>query len=1061
MPKVIVNEFFRGGTLTTGDEFIELLLVEDVTAAQFNTFFVGDSTSSKMGKSSAYDFTNMNSIAPTFRAGTIITIGGIAAVTQDTSYNPASGDWNILLNAGGSFLPNANSNTGDIAADDIVWVDTSNIGATISADGFAVDIGTASGVFTNAANVNFGSNLNNTGFALNSDLAGATNTANWTTGLTSSATTPGQANGGANTNYINSLRSSGAGNAGVIITESGGSTNVNEQGATSDTYTIALNTLPTSSVSIAIASDQQTQLSADGVNFFNSLTLTLTNTTPQTITVRAIDDTNVEGPHTGTITHTVTTSADPAYSNLTIPNLSVSIVDNDVALTPIYTIQGSGAASTFVGNTVTTEGVVVGDFQGTTGLNGFYIQDATGDGNAATSDGIFVFAPGSIDVNTGDRVRLTGVVAEFSNQTQLQNLSGLSIVGTGTIAPTIVDLPVATTTDLERYEGMLVTIPETLSVTENFNLARFGELVLSADGRLFNPTNFIDPNDIPSSGTQNNQNNLAAITADQTQNNLSRIILDDGSNTQNPTTIPYLNEQNTRRVGDSVTNLTGVLGFGFNSYRIQPIITPTFADTNPRPAAPDPVGGNVKVASFNVLNYFNGDGMGGGFPTSRGATSSVEFERQSAKIVSAIATMNADVVGLIEIENDGDGPNSAIADLVNRLNTFLGTPVYDYIRDPATGVGTDEIKTAFIYKPAQVTPVGLALSDTNAVYNRLPVAQTFELNSNGETFTPVINHFKSKSGTGTGLDADQGDGQGAFNNTRIQQAQALLSFVNKLKTTTGDSDILVLGDLNAYGEEDPIDVLRNGGLVDQLGVLNNPYSFVFDGQSGRLDQAFSSDSLSSQITGATEWHINADEPRILDYNQEFRGSGQSPDLYETTPYRSSDHDPVIIGANLFSSITRQKGGNGNDTLSGTSGRDLLNGGNGSDILSGGNGNDILNGGNGNDFLYGGISNDVLLGGNGNDLLNGGQGNDTLTGGNGRDSFVLAVREGTDTITDFKNDTDFLALSGGLSFGQLIIAQGTGIDSTNTLISLNSSNEVLAILNGVNASMINAADFVLI
>jgi hypothetical protein len=167
MSKVIINEFFRGGTLTSGDEFIELLLVEDFTAAQLNTFFVGDSTGIKTGKFSAYDFTNMNSIAPTFRAGTIITVGGTAAVTQDTSYNPANGDWNILLNTGGSFLPNANSgNSGDIAGDDIVWVDTSNTGATISADGFAADIGTASGAFTSAANVNFGSNINNTGFAL-------------------------------------------------------------------------------------------------------------------------------------------------------------------------------------------------------------------------------------------------------------------------------------------------------------------------------------------------------------------------------------------------------------------------------------------------------------------------------------------------------------------------------------------------------------------------------------------------------------------------------------------------------------------------------------------------------------------------------------------------------------------------------------------------------------------------------------------------------------------------------------------------------------------------------
>jgi predicted extracellular nuclease len=1063
MPKVIINEFFRGGTLTSGDEFIELLLVEDFTAAQINSFFVGDSTGSKTGKFSAYDFTNMNSIAPTFRAGTIITVGGTAAVTQDTSYNPASGDWNILLNTGGSFLPNANSgNTGDIAGEDIVWVDTSNTGATISADGFAADIGTASGPFTSAVNVNFGSNINNTGFALNSDLTGANSTANWTTGLTFSATTPGQANGGANTSYINSLRSSGGGNAGVTIAQSGGSTDVNEQGETTDTYTIALDTTPTSSVNIAIAADGETQLSADGVNFFNSLTLTLTNTTPQTITVRAVDDTDVEGsPHTGTITHTVTSSGDSAYSNLTIPNVSVNILDNDIALVPIYTIQGSGAASPFVGNTLTTEGVVVGDFQGSNGLNGFYIQDATGDGNASTSDGIFVFAPNSIDVNSGDRVRLTGVVSEFSNQTQIQSLSGLSVVGTGAIAPTIVDLPVATTTDLERYEGMLVKFPETLTVTENFNLARFGELVLSADGRLFNPTNSIDPTDIPSSGTENDQNNVAAITAEQTENNLSRIILDDGSSTQNPTTIPYLNAQNTRRVGDSVTDLTGVLGYSFNSYRIQPVEAPTFADTNPRPAAPDPVGGNVKVASFNVLNYFNGNGTGGGFPTSRGANSSVEFERQSAKIVSAIATMDADVVGLIEMENDGDGPNSAIADLVNRLNTFLGEPVYDYIRDPATGVGTDAIKTAFIYKPSQVTPAGLALSDTDAVYNRFPVAQTFVLNSNGETFTPVINHFKSKSGTGTGLDADQGDGQGAFNNTRVQQAEALLGFVNELKTSTGDSDVLVLGDLNAYGEEDPIDVLRNGGLVDELGRLINPYSFVFDGQSGRLDHALTTASLSSQVTGATEWHINADEPRILDYNLEFKGSGQSPDLYTATPYRSSDHDPVLVGVNLFSSITTKNGGNGNDNLSGTSGRDVLNGDNGSDTLSGGNGSDTLNGGNGDDFLYGGISNDVLLGGNGDDLLNGGQGNDTLTGNIGSDRFVLAVSAGTDTITDFSDGTDFLALSGGLLFEQLTIAQGTGANNANALISFTSSNEVLAILNGVNATTINTADFVMI
>ncbi|WP_373529811.1 ExeM/NucH family extracellular endonuclease [Nostoc sp.] len=472
----------------------------------------------------------------------------------------------------------------------------------------------------------------------------------------------------------------GAG-AGVIIVQSGNSTDVDEQNETTDTYTIALTTTPTGPVNVAIAADGETQVSTDGTNFFNSVTLNLTNATSRTITVRAVNDFDAEGsPHTGVITHTITSSADPTYSNtLTpIPNLNVNILDNDVALREVYEIQGSGAISPFVGQRVAIEAVVVGDFQGSSRLNGFFLQEAVGDGNTATSDGIFIFAPNSTDVSVGQTVRLTGTVGESFTQTQISNISGLSIVGSGLIAPTVLDLPVTATTDLERYEGMLVTFPETLTVTENFNLGRFGEVLLSSEGRLFNPTNFIDPTDIPTTETENDENNVAAVTAQQNANDLRQILLDDGSNTQNPTTIPFLND-GTLRAGSTVTSLTGVLGFGFGSYRLQPTATPNFVDSNPRTAAPDEVGGNVKVASFNVLNYFNGDGLGDGFPTSRGADSLEEFERQSAKIVSAISALDADVVGLIEIENDGDGANSAIAELVDRLNTSLGAEIYDYL----------------------------------------------------------------------------------------------------------------------------------------------------------------------------------------------------------------------------------------------------------------------------------------------------------------------------------------------------------------------------------------------
>jgi hypothetical protein len=603
---------------------------------------------------------------------------------------------------------------------------------------------------------------------------------------------------------------------------------------------------------------------------------------------------------------------------------------------------------------------------------------------------------------------------------------------------------------------MLVNFSETLTVTENFQLGEFGQVVLSSEGRLFNPTNSIDPTDIPSSDSNNDDNNKAAVTAAQDANNLRQIVLDDGSNTRNPSSIPFLNANNTLRVGDTTTNLTGVLGYGFGDYRIVPTVTPVFEQTNPRTAAPDPVGGNVKVSSFNVLNYFTTFGE-------RGADNQAEFDRQRAKTFAAISALDADVVGLIEVENNGDGANSAIANLVNGLNSYIGSPVYDYIRDPGTGVGTDQIKTAFIYKPDKVTPVGQSLSDADAIYNRFPVAQTFSLNSNGETFTPVVNHFKSKSGTGTGLDADQGDGQGNFNFTRVQQAEALVGFVNELKTSTGDSDVLVIGDLNAYAQEDPIDVLRNGGLTDEIArFVQNPYSYVFDGQAGYLDHALATSSLDSQVSGVTEWHINADEPTLIDYNLDVPGSSTAPkplDLYTATPYRSSDHDPVLVGLNLSSSVTLRNGGNGNDTLTGTSGRDELNGENGNDTLNGGNGSDTLNGGNGDDILLGQVSNDILVGDNGDDLLNGGQGNDILTGGSGSDRFVLAVNAGSDTITDFKDGDDRIGLSGGLLFEQLTITQGTDTNSVDTLIRFTSSNELLATLTGVTASTITTADFV--
>src|SRR5687768_13215044 len=565
--------------------------------------------------------------------------------------------------------------------------------------------------------------------------------------------------------------------------------------------------------------------------------------------------------------------------------------------TKVHQVQGSGTATPMSNAIVVIEGVVVGDYQQSGGFSGFYVQEEAADADAdpLTSEGIFVFNT-SFAVNSGDIVRLRGRASEFSGLTQVGSVSALLVCSSGaTVPPTAVTLPVSEVADLESFEGMLVNFAQTLTATEVFNLGRFGEVSLSGVGRLYTPTAVAAPG--------------AAAQAVLAQNNRSRIILDDGDNRQNidPTVYPQggLSASNTLRVGDSLSGLTGVMDFRFANYRIQPVGSISWNHTNPRPAVPASVGGNLKVASFNVLNFFNGDGLGGGFPTARGATTPLELERQLAKEVSALRAINADIVGLMEIENDAQ-PNSALEDLVDALNAVMGAGTYAFID---TGViGTDAIKVALIYKPSAVTPAGAFKAITSAVdprfidtLNRPSLAQTFEHNLSGQKLTVVVNHLKSKgSDCNTVGDPDLGDGQGNCNKTRTAAAAALATWLATDPTGSGDPDFMIIGDLNSYTFEDPITTLTATGytnLVRQYGGLT-AYSYVFNGESGYLDHALATSSMASQVTGVTDWHINPDEPTVLDYNVNFKSPNHVTTLYDDGPYRASDHDPVIVGVQL-------------------------------------------------------------------------------------------------------------------------------------------------------------------
>ncbi|MEX5719676.1 ExeM/NucH family extracellular endonuclease [Geodermatophilus maliterrae] len=641
----------------------------------------------------------------------------------------------------------------------------------------------------------------------------------------------------------------------------------------------------------------------------------------------------------------------------------------------IGAVQGSGATTPLAGRPVTVRGVVVGDVPG---LSGFYLQDADGDGDAATSDGVFVFSPVAVDL--GDTVAVTGQATEFGGQTQITSRTDVAECAPGTVA----DLPAAAPLDLpaddaarERLEGVLVGPVDDLTVSEVFDLTSFGELTLSEGGVLVQPTELARP------GAE-----AEAIAA----GNLRRsITLDDAVSARvTVSTRPYLTPDTPVRVGDVLTfEQPLVLGYGSSAWRLQPAdgtAAGTFSPQNTRPAAPGAVGGDVRIGAFNVLNYFLTLEADGG----RGAETTAEFEQQAGKIVPAVNALDADVVTLMEIEDTAstgyaETADAALADLVRRLNTAAGYEKWAHVPMPEElyAVDRDVIRSAIIYQVGVVQPVGdpVGLVD-EAVWDnaREPQAQTFS--KDGDLFTVVANHFKSKGSadSATGDNVDTGDGQGAWNGDRVRQAESLAAFIEQLRER--DPDVISLGDYNAYTQEDPIETLRQAGLTD-LGSRLDPerFSYVFDALSGSLDHALATGELTAKVTGAVHWNTNSVESSAYQYTGDEA-------LYAPDPYRSSDHDPLLVGIDLeerchglLPTIR------GTDTLRGTTGVDVVMGLGGDDTITGGNADDVVCGGAGDDVLSGENGADVLLGGFGTDRLDGGEGDDTLAGGPGTDTLT--------------------------------------------------------------------------
>jgi predicted extracellular nuclease len=552
-------------------------------------------------------------------------------------------------------------------------------------------------------------------------------------------------------------------------------------------------------------------------------------------------------------------------------------LDCGLPATAIQDVQGGGAQSPLVGSQVVVEAVLTHRLSSATGGKGVYIQDAVNDPANPASGGLVIYCAmlqDSAGLATRRLLRVVGTVAETDQQTRVV-ASEIADCGHQPLpAPRVLTAIPPKQGKLEDFEGMRVTIQTPLTVNDLYSLGFAGRILVSSGGREYAPTEIARPGeDAQKVAAGNRARTLTVVTPIET------IVAD---------SLP--------RGGDQLATASGILGEWRGAYQLHLDHWPDFVKKNPRETAPERTDA-LRISSFNVLNFFNGDGQGSGFPTPRGASSPLELQRQQDKIVAAMSAIDADLFALAELENDGYDEHSAVNQLKSALNTATQRS-YEVVSAPDGQLGESQIAVGLLYDPAVLTPRGPAITRLGPPFDqrhRPPLIQTFDHQASGRSLTVVALHLKSKRcNNPSGADVNRGDGQGCWNHARTEATRFLANWLIHEPPAGVDPDsILLLGDFNAHTLEDPLRVLTESGLVNLMGDSKPHHSFVFAGQSGSLDHGFASQSLAS-LARTSVWHINADEAIWLDYNLESRTPELDARLYRPDAYRSSDHDPLII-----------------------------------------------------------------------------------------------------------------------------------------------------------------------
>jgi len=683
---------------------------------------------------------------------------------------------------------------------------------------------------------------------------------------------------------------------------------------------------------ITLTFNERVDVSATGITFSCSITGNepfVVGMTPADATTWIITyDTLLQGVQTCTLTVPATSvtdedAIDPPDTLAADIVITFTPIDGcGDPFIPVFTLQGTGPATPYPNQTVSTEGVVVADLQAIGNKKAFYIHADPGDSDPLSSDGLMIYTGASpIAVTPGDRVRISGTIIEFSNVTEISPVSKVELCSQG--QPVVAAEPTMpfSSVNLEYVEGMLVNFPQALYINDYYQFDQYGQITLGTF-RHFQPTTFMEPGPL--------------AQAEFTSYALDTISLDDGQSAQNPAFLPHPAEGRYTqgavgpvhifRGGDSITNLTAIVDYIGSAYRLVRVGSAQFNVNNPRVDAPNLVPGEIRVSSINTLNYFvtidNGAsicGPDGYLQACRGADTEDERVRQLEKTASALIGMDADVIGLLELENDSSagttawGADYAISSIVAKLNERTSAGLYNFV--PTGAIGTDAIKVGIVYRTTNVEPLrggngdiifSLLTSAFDPLFDdgshRPALAVSFkDLNTN-EIFTLAVNHLKSKgSCPASGPDTDQLDGASCWNLKRTQGASALVRWLETDPNGTGSNLYLIMGDLNAYAKEDPIDAIIAGSdgiagnaddyidlaarfhtLHNEPGLVN--YGYVFGGMAGSLDYALASKQLTNYVLDAKEWHINADEADAIDYDMTFKPLDKK---ISTNPMRSA------------------------------------------------------------------------------------------------------------------------------------------------------------------------------